>query len=140
MINSIVKKLSPNDVGETGAHQAGILIPKQEDILSFFPSLDKTEKNPRIGLVIRDKLDNTRWNFNLIYYNNKLFGGTRNEYRLTGMTRFFRSTNLKPDDELEFSKDDNGSIYIRTIRKAELKPESTAGVLILSSGWKIINI
>ena len=40
---SISKILSANDTGETGGHQAGILVPKQEEILSFFPPLERRE-------------------------------------------------------------------------------------------------
>lgn len=90
---SISKILSLNDTGETGGHQAGILIPKGGDILQFFPELDADEKNPRISLYFIDEA-NQRWKFNFIYYNNKFFGGTRNEYRLTGMTEYIRHTFL----------------------------------------------
>jgi len=44
-VNAIKKVLSANDSGETGGHQAGILIPKNQDILSFFPVLGNSEKN-----------------------------------------------------------------------------------------------
>lgn len=44
IISQIRKTLSANDVGATGAHQAGILIPKNPKILAFFPSLDKSVK------------------------------------------------------------------------------------------------
>ncbi|KGF66321.1 EcoRII N-terminal effector-binding domain-containing protein [Pseudomonas lutea] len=139
-MSSIIKKLSANDIGYTGGHQAGILIPKQEEILAFFPSLNRTEKNPRIQLTVREKNSETRWDFNLIYYNNKLFGGTRNEYRLTGMTRFCRAADLQPDDELEFYKDENACIYVN-IRRSKVTPcEDTDGVLILSGGWKVISL
>ncbi len=41
----ITKVLSANDTGETGGHQAGMLVPKEGRILAFFPSLDPSEKN-----------------------------------------------------------------------------------------------
>lgn len=140
MRTSVVKKLSANDIGDTGAHQAGILVPKQSDILSFFPPLDAHVKNPRMALVVREKLDATRWEFNFIYYNNRLFGGTRNEYRLTGMTKFFRSAGAVVNDELEFSKDENGSIHVSLIRRDAPPVACNGGVLVLSGGWKIVNI
>ena len=87
----ITKTLSANDVGETGGHQAGILVPKEREILSFFPSLNPRDKNPRVTLVFREPDGITRWDFNFIYYNNRFFGGTRNEYRLTCMTKYFRA-------------------------------------------------
>jgi hypothetical protein len=43
----ISKVLSANDTGDTGGHQAGILVPKDPDILAFFPKLDANRRNPR---------------------------------------------------------------------------------------------
>jgi len=103
----IVKILSSNDTGETGGHQAGILVPKTSELLSFFPELNGSTKNPRTIMTLRDD-HNEAWSFNFIYYNNKFFGGTRNEYRLTGMTRYIRSNRLKAGDEIHFSKDSSG--------------------------------
>ena len=48
---AITKELSANDTGHTGGHQAGILIPKNSRILSFFPKLGTESKNPRHYLV-----------------------------------------------------------------------------------------
>jgi len=71
---SIISKiLSANDTGETGGHQAGILIPKSELILSFFPRLNGAEKNPRVYIKFHDNFDE-EWQFNYIYYNNKFWG------------------------------------------------------------------
>lgn len=139
MTRRISKRLSANDTGLTGGHQAGILIPKTPDILSFFPVLGTGTKNPRITLVVREQADGTRWEFTFIYYNNLLFGGTRNEYRLTGMTRYLRAVNAKAGDELVFSKDGNGSVEIDCVRTRPhaLLPEDGA-VLVLGGGWKII--
>jgi hypothetical protein len=98
-MHAIEKILSANDTGETGGHQAGICVPKAENILSFFPPLNPELKNPRQVLDIKDDAG-TFWSFNFIYYNNRFFGGTRNEYRLTGMTAFFREFNLKDGDKI----------------------------------------
>ena len=136
MSESITKLLSANDIGVTGTHQAGILVPKEAQILSFFPSLNPKVKNPRMVLVLREMKGGTRWEFNFIYYNNKFFGGTRNEYRLTGMTQYLRSVHPKEGDELVFSKDENGSIYIDCVRETIADDQ---GVLVLRGGWKIIN-
>jgi len=136
----IRKVLSANDVGKTGTHQAGILVPKADQILAFFPGLDPSVKNPRVTLVMREKSDSTRWEFNFIYYNNQLFGGTRNEYRLTCMTKYLRSTNANAGDELVFSVNENHSYIldlVRASRTSELVNED--GVLVLSGGWTVIN-
>ena len=92
--HTISKTLSPNDVGDTGAHQAGMHIPKQEEILSFFPALDTATKNPRCIMRFVDDAGSI-WKFAFIYYNNKFFGGTRNEYRLTRMTPFINEHQLR---------------------------------------------
>jgi len=62
MIHAISKVLSANDVGVTGGHQAGILIPKNPDILSFFPTLGNKDKNPRAQLRFLDQ-DGREWFF-----------------------------------------------------------------------------
>lgn len=132
---SISKVLSSNDVGLTGAHQAGILVPKQEEILSFFPSLDKQQKNPRYLLTFFDD-ESQRWEFSFIYYNNAAFGGTRNEYRLTRMTKYIKSCNLKVGDELILINGDDG------IRRVSFKrtKQQESGKLRLSTEWKVIRI
>ena len=140
MTNKVAKRLSANDVGTTGGHQAGILVPKEREILTFFPSFESGTKNPRMRLVVRELQDGTKWNFNFIYYNNRLFGGTRTEYRLTCMTKYLRAIGAKEGDELMFSKDENGSIFVERIRLAhDQAAVNEEGVLILKSGWKIIN-
>ena len=97
--HAIEKVLSANDTGETGGHQAGICVPKDSNILSFFPVLNAKLKNPREVLDITD--DSGRvWSFAFIYYNSRFFGGTRNEYRLTRMTAFLRDFNLKAGDKI----------------------------------------
>ena len=134
-IKSISKILSSNDIGLTGAHQAGMHIPKQAEILSFFPTLNLKQKNPRFMLVFTDD-SNVRWEFSFIYYNNKFFGGTRNEYRLTRMTKYLKNNNLKVGDELILKQLENGE-YLVCSNKNQLQNE---GKLKLSTEWKIINI
>ncbi len=135
----VTKTLSANDVGETGAHQAGILVPKDMEILSFFPSLSRKEKNPRVTLVFREKDGITRWDFNFIYYNNKFFGGTRNEYRLTCMTKYLRARNADVGDLVILSKDSEGRLSVE-LKRANMIATIQDDVLVLSGGWKIIRI
>ncbi len=135
----ISKTLSANDVGETGGHQAGILVPKDPSILSFFPTLNPKEKNPRVTLVFREGDGITRWDFNFIYYNNAFFGGTRNEYRLTCMTKYLRVRNAQVGDNVILSKDSEGRLTVEL--KHNNIPEMTQDdVLVLSGGWKVIRI
>ncbi len=134
----ISKILSANDTGHTGAHQAGILVPKEPVVLSFFPPLDQSEKNPRYHLSFYDDSE-TRWEFAFIYYNNKFFGGTRNEFRLTRMTPFMKMNGLQPGDELILEKDDDGKRFVK-YKRARGSGMGRNGILRLGSAWKVIDI
>lgn len=77
------KRLAANDTLATEAHQAGPYIPK---LLAFqiFPELnDPAKKNPdkEFPLTIDSRYDKRQ--ARVIWYNNKLFGGTRDETRIT---------------------------------------------------------
>ena len=140
---SISKQLSKNDSGETGGHQAGMLIPKNSKILGFFPKLDSSQKNPRVAMFFTDKSGKI-WKMNFIYYNNRFFGGTRNEYRLTGMTAYFRESNLKAGDEVILTRSNNQLNIDYKREDAPVTMEIMTGgekktVLILGNGWKIID-
>lgn len=135
---AISKVLSPNDLGITGSHQAGILIPKKPDILGFFPGLDPEKKNPRVRLLFAD-ISGADWEFVFIYYNSRFFDGTRNEYRLTCMTPFLKAANLKPGDELILSRHSDDTRRISIKRKTGVK-QSKPGVLRLGNSWKVISI
>ena len=135
----ITKTLSANDVGDTGGHQAGILVPKAREILSFFPALNPREKNPRVTLAFREPDGLTRWDFNFIYYNNRFFGGTRNEYRLTCMTKYFRARNAAVGDLVVMSKDAEGSLEVE-LKLSNIPEVTEDDVLVLSGGWKVIRI
>ena len=80
----------------------------------FFPDLGNATKNPRVSLIFEDDWGQ-RWTFNFIYYNNKFHSpnGTRNEYRLTGLTRFFRENGLKSGDEIMLIHGSDGEDYIK---------------------------
>lgn len=135
----ITKTLSANDVGETGGHQAGILVPKDQNVLSFFPSLNPMEKNPRVTLTFREGDGITRWDFNFIYYNNSFFGGTRNEYRLTCMTKYLRARKACVGDVVFLSKDPEGRLTVE-LKRSNLPEITQDDVLVLSGGWKVIKI
>lgn len=131
----ITKVLTPNDVGETGGHQDGICIPKDHEILEFFPQLDKTSKNPR-KILSCDTGSGVFEDFAFIYYNGKFFGGTRNEYRITGLMRYFRENALKSGDTIILSKDDRGR-YSISFEKAN----NDSNVLIITSTkWKSVRL
>ena len=135
MERQIAKLLSANDTGETGGHQAGILIPKDEELLSFFPLLDAKTLNPRCHIQFID--DGGRfWEFAFIYYNNLFFGGTRNEYRLTRMTKFIRQAALVQGDDLVLSRTNDR--YHVSFRRKRDAPAQKNGVLKLGTGWRVI--
>ena len=133
---AITKYLSRNDTGETGGHQAGILIPRDPEILFFFPRLNPKEYNPRHRLIFKDVLG-TKWTFSFIYYNNRFFGGTRNEYRLTCMTPFIRAHNLRFGDKLILSRDEDNRFHIDYLHRSE---SSTGGRLKLGTSWRIVKL
>jgi hypothetical protein len=134
----ISKLLSANDTGDTGGHQAGILVPKEREILSFFPQLDARQQNPRCLLNFMDE-SGRFWEFAFIYYNNRFFGGTRNEFRLTRMTKYIREASLVPGDEVILSRDDRDRYLVGYRRQAQ--PARTAsGALKLGTGWRIVQL
>ena len=136
---TIKKTLSANDAGETGGHQAGILIPRDRRILTFFPQLNASELNPRTHITFEDAAG-TPWEFAFIYYNNRRFGGTRNEYRLTRMTRYIRQAALASGDEIILHRDEHSHYSIRHEFANSARSTRKGSVLTLSGGWRIIDI
>ena len=135
---TIRKTLSPNDAGETGGHQAGILIPRDRRILSFFPELNAYELNPRSHIAFEDSAGSV-WEFAFIHYNNRRFGGTRDEYRLTRMTRYIQQAALASGDEIILQRDED-SYSIRHQFADPAKSSLKGSVLTLSGGWRIIEL
>lgn len=136
----VEKILSANDCGLTGGHQAGALIPKEDRILGFFPKLNSKVKNPRCVLHFVDD-SGACHRFCFIYYNSRLLGcGTRNEYRLTCMTDFIRSSNLKVGDVLVFSRR-NGEYHVGYKRQVAKEKHPDDGTILVCSGkWKVVQI
>lgn len=137
MTDRIAKILSANDTGETGGHQAGILVPRVPDVLAFFPKLDARSYNPRCHLMFLDD-GGTFWEFAFIYYNNKFFDGTRNEYRLTRMTRYIREAGLVVGDEVILSRE--GERYRVSHRRKQQVERVAGGVLKLGTGWRVVQL
>jgi hypothetical protein len=134
------KVLTSNDTGESGAHQAGIHVPKgQEDLIAFLPPLDPGEKNPSVWLEAVDE-DGRFWRFRYIHYNNRLHdpGGTRDEFRITHMTRFLRSAGAAAGDTLViWGRPRTGSLGIR-VRPAETAAEIVPARIQLK-GWRRVH-
>jgi hypothetical protein len=104
IIKSATKILSDNDVGATNSHQAGFLIPKSLVENGLFDALPDTLLNPRLRLKFVDHKNQSIHYFNFIFYNNRLFGGTRHEFRLTGMTKWIKENGLRRGDSIEISR------------------------------------
>ena len=139
---TVSKVLSANDTGETGGHQAGLLVPKSRKMLAFFPPLDSTTKNPRVHLLFEDD-SGTKWEFAFIHYNNRLFGGTRNEYRLTRMTQYMRAARLVEGDTVMLRRALDGSYSISHRRHqvvAERRDDTGRTILQLHGRWAIIDL
>lgn len=136
MADRIAKVLSANDTGDTGGHQAGILVPREPEFLSFFPALDAKQYNPRVHLKFVDD-GGTFWEFAFIYYNNKFFDGTRNEYRLTRMTKYIRQAGLAVGDEVILTRD--GDRYYVSHKRRQ-QTERTGGILKLGTGWRVVQL
>ena len=140
MSRVISKPLTKNDLGLTGSHQAGMCIPRK--VANFFPTLNESEKNPRTVISVLD-CNNRSWSFNFIHYNNKLFGGTRYEYRLTKMTRFFREHGLKEKDKIEFTLDASNRYSILILRHQESEDTVTTirrgNRIVTIQKWEVIS-
>jgi len=141
---SFSKTLSANDIGKTGTHQAGILVPKADsELLAFFPPLDARVKNPDAWIICTDDQGNQR-KFRFVYYNNRLHDeeGTRNEYRLTYMTKYLKELRAEAGDALEFSREDGAAVYsIRLVKKlAAVVKDGDGPVRIrITSAWRRVH-
>ena len=143
------KELTANDTGETNAHQAGIHIPKgQKDLIKFMPELDPSVKNPDAWLVATDDAG-FEWKFRYIHYNNKHHsdGGTRDEYRITHMTKALRTLGARAGDTLSISGiPRSGRIRIKIRRDEEPKTsdasnkdEAPKPVRVKLVGWRKVH-
>ncbi|MBS1069751.1 EcoRII N-terminal effector-binding domain-containing protein [Gluconobacter cerinus] len=133
------KLLSANDTGETGGHQAGILVPKTDaELLAFFPPLDLEKKNPDAWIWCEDKYGK-KWKLRYIYYNNKLHtpGGTRNEYRITWMTEYLRLNSAKPGDSVVFEATDEPDQF--KIKLEKPLASSAEPPVIKLAGWRRVH-
>lgn len=138
MERRLSKVLSANDVGQTGSHQAGIAVPRQPDALSFFPRLDASAHNPRRVVQVLDRSSRELMELNYIYYNGKLHGrSTRNEYRLTGLTRLFAMHDARPGDRLDFTWSELTGYAVELVREPEAESSESGDddIIVLSGEW-----
>ena len=140
LASSVSKTLSANDLGRTGSHQAGILVPKDRKILDFFPALVSGSLNPRVSIKVVDE-EGQPWQFQFIHYNNRVVAcGTRNEYRLTCMTKFLRKHGAQIGDTLFFEW--KGSTLSARVTKTPTDPlgGDEDNVIRLSGEWRVVRM
>ena len=129
---SFEKLLSASDLGLTGGHMGGILIPRnQPALIALFPSLNPLQYNPSVDLDFTTSAGLSH-KLRLVYYNNKLHNkGTRNEYRLTCLTRFLRNSGADIGDRFRITKTQFGAFYMEVSKthEKELCP------VIKLAGW-----
>lgn len=143
MSKSYEKILTKNDTAETGGHQAGITVPKKDsELLRFFPSLDLNEFNPDAYIECIDP-DGERWQMRYVFYNGKTFTpprSTRNEYRITYMTRFFSKWRAKSGDSVIFTSTDRVNVFKVRVKKQEDLVEETESAFVpkkvVLKGWR----
>ncbi|MBM69474.1 MAG: restriction endonuclease [Haliea sp.] len=139
MSKSYKKVLTKNDTGETGGHQAGIAVPKKdEDLLSFFPRLDPDLFNPDAWITCIDP-DGDEWELRYIYYNGKTFDppkSTRNEYRLTHLTKFFSKWSAESGDSLVFTSTERETYFKLHLESVDNHESINDPAPIVLAGWK----
>lgn len=131
----LVKTLSSNDVGSTGGHQSGVVIPKNIATGDFFPTLETGIINPRTQLDALAEATGKSFRMNFIYYNGKLHGSsTRNEFRLTGIATFLKDLAAQEGDRLVITKvgDLRYSLRVEPISEPYVEGEI---VVTLSKDW-----
>ena len=140
MTQTYAKLLSKTDVGENGTHQGGICVPKS--LTPFFPNLNTKRFNPDVWLELVDT-EGYRWPMRYLYYNGRTFNppkNTRNEYRITHMSKFFKSWNITAGDSILFTSTEHKLVYKVSISSKEnpLEIQTPRKEIIKLSGWNRI--
>lgn len=137
---SFEKTLTANDTGHSHSHQAGIHVPKgQYELIAFLPPLDSKTLNPSVWLEAIDA-DEVSWRLRYIHYNNKMHAerGTRDEYRITHLTTYFRAAGAVPGDRMMISGEPgSGLIRIAVIKERESDPAEARTVRLV--GWRRVH-
>ena len=135
MVLLVQKTLSPNDMGDTRSHQAGIHVPKA--LAHFFPALNESSLNPRSKVLLQGKHGVTG-TCTYIHYNNRVVGnGTRDEYRITRIRPFLAECSARTGDTIEFERISD-SHYIVNIVASDIRPVTDRVVVDLAGGWKTV--
>ncbi len=93
------KHLSPNDIGDTGSHQAAIAI--GANWAEAITRLDESTVNPSAELSVLFRRLETKWTWRLVHYNGRRFNtSTRDEYRITGVGDFLRRAGARTGERM----------------------------------------
>jgi hypothetical protein len=139
-ITTLKKVLTANDLGRTGSHQVGIVVPKRFAMSTFFPLLPYDSVNPRRSLTFIDTETGANISTNFIYYNNKRRGKTRDEFRMTGIAAFCRSKGADVGDSLIMRRIADGRRTLEVLKASSSResPEDARSTVILSDNWVVI--
>lgn len=122
-----VKRLSANDTLANKSHQAGPYIPK-EFLFRVLPALHNREiENPRVQIDAFVDSGTEARSVTAIWYNNRLWGGTRNETRVTGWGGS-ASALLDPDS--------TGALAVFVLKNGALSSGATAIHVWVCSGYQ----
>lgn len=140
-MNSVRKRISRNDLGLTGGHQSGLVVPKRA--VPLLPTLAEETLNPRLELEITDQ-DGRRSTATYIHYNNKVVGdGTRDEYRLTNMRVWFDANAPEVNDSVVFLQYAHDTLPVHheatTPRGGVEAPDEFAGASEGAKSSQIVN-
>lgn len=129
----VTKLLSANDLGLTGSHQAGILVPKSGPAAAIFPSLDTSRLNPDCHVAFWVPALGRSWTARFVFYNNRLHGsGTRLEYRLTRISALLKELNANVGDRLVFELLGSREVHVGI---EHALPRDLSEEKVLSNGW-----
>lgn len=117
----IIKRLSGNDTGLTGGHQSGVYYPKTFFEYAFPEILTTEVRNPTLSIeeCYFPDFDHTIHDLHVKYYNNKFFGGTRNELRITNW-----GGKCSPTQDVE----QTGAIFLFAVLRTEQSFQAIAWV------------
>lgn len=133
----LLKTLSPNDLGRTGTHQSGILVPKS--LAGFFPQLDEAAPNPDAWLILEPS-GGVPVKCRYVHYNGRILGtNTRDEYRITWISSLLRAMGAEVGDLLEFESLGGTRYRLRVLHAA---PDLAADrvMVTLARGWRTITL
>lgn len=133
----VSKRLTKNDLGDTGSHQAAIHVPKRPEILRIFPTLDESSDNPSCLITFWSHALEREYRLRFIHYNNRIVGtGTRDEYRLTSTRELLKDLEARTGDDLVFDFFDDSPPLV-SIVNGPRNTETVAGRREISGGWRI---